>query len=97
MLSVVGGDTIIVPEAGTYEVDGEVEKLLGTTFITAIAIDGGNRKWIGTSSSGVFCLSQDGLEEIYRFTTENSPLLSNNVLDIRIDHFSGEVYFALCF
>ena len=76
------------------EVDGEVEQLLGKTFITAITVDGGNRKWIGTSSSGVFCLSPDGMEEIYRFTTENSPLVSNNVLDIRIDHFSGEVYFA---
>lgn len=76
------------------QVDGEVEKLLGTTYITSIAIDGGNRKWIGTSSAGVFCLSPDGLTEIYRFTTENSPLISNNVLDIRIDHLSGEVYFA---
>ncbi len=75
-------------------VDGEVEKLLGETYITAIAVDGGNRKWIGTSSSGVFCLSPDGTEEIYRFTAENSPLISNNVLDIRIDHVSGEVYFA---
>ncbi len=76
------------------EVDGEVEKLLGTTYISSIAVDGGNRKWIGTSSSGVFCLSPDGLEEIYRFTTDNSPLLSDNILDIRIDHASGEVYFA---
>lgn len=75
-------------------VEGEVEKLLGETYITAIAVDGGNRKWIGTSSSGVFCLSPDGTEEIYRFTTQNSPLISNNVLDIRIDHLSGEVYFA---
>ena len=76
------------------EVDNEVEKLLGDTYITAIAIDGGNRKWIGTSSSGVFCLSPDGLEEIYRFTSDNSPLISDNVLDIRVDHASGEVYFA---
>jgi outer membrane protein assembly factor BamB len=72
----------------------EVEHLLGTTYITTIAVDGGNRKWIGTSSSGVFCLSPDGMEEIYRFTAENSPLISNNVLDIGIDHESGEVYFA---
>ena len=66
------------------EVDGEVEKLLGESDITTIAIDGGNRKWIGTSSSGVFCLSEDGTQEIYRYTKENSPLVSNNILDIRI-------------
>ena len=59
-----------------------------------IAVDGGNRKWIGTSASGVFCVSEDGLEEVYRFTAENSPLVSNNILDIRIDHGTGEVYFA---
>ena len=47
------------------EVNGEVEKLLGESDITTITVDGGNRKWIGTSSSGVFCLSPDGTEEIY--------------------------------
>jgi len=72
----------------------EVEILLGTTDITSITIDGGNRKWIGTSSSGVFCLSPNGTEEIYRFDTDNSPLLSNGILDIKINHLSGEVYFA---
>ncbi|MBD3636530.1 MAG: hypothetical protein HUJ25_04245 [Crocinitomicaceae bacterium] len=76
------------------EVDGEVEKLLGESDITCITVDGGNRKWIGTSSSGVFCLSEDGTEEIYRYTKENSPLVSNNIFDIRIDHLTGEVYFA---
>ena len=76
------------------EVDGEVERLLGDTYVTAIAVDGGNRKWIGTNSSGVFCLTEDGTEEVYRFTSENSPLISNNILDIKIDQLSGEVYFA---
>ncbi|WP_066757160.1 type IX secretion system anionic LPS delivery protein PorZ [Crocinitomix algicola] len=72
----------------------ETERLLGGSNITAITIDGGNRKWIGTSSSGVFCFSEDGKEEIYRFTAENSPLISNSILDIQIDHLSGEVFFA---
>lgn len=76
------------------EVDGEVEQLLGESDITAITVDGGNRKWIGTSSSGVFCLSPDGTEEIFRYSKENSPLISNNVFDIRTDLLSGEVYIA---
>lgn len=76
------------------EVNGEVEKLLGETNISAIAVDGGNRKWIGTSSSGIFCLSPEGTKEIYRFTQENSPLISNSILDIRVDHLSGEVFIA---
>ena len=76
------------------DVDGEVEVLLGESDITSIAVDGGNRKWIGTSSSGVFCLSEDGTKEIYRYTQENSPLNSNNIFDIRTDLLTGEVYFA---
>lgn len=76
------------------EVDGEVEQLLGESDITAITVDGGNRKWIGTSSSGIFCLSADGTEEIYRYTKENSPLISNNIFDIRTDLLTGEVFIA---
>jgi len=68
--------------------------LLKTEMITAIAVDGANRKWIGTNSSGVFLVSKDGTEELNHFTEENSPLLSNRILDIGIDHESGEVFFA---
>lgn len=75
-------------------VDGENERLLGETYITAITIDGGNRKWVGTNSSGVFCFSPDGRTEVYRFTAENSPLISNNILDIKVDQLSGEVFIA---
>lgn len=69
------------------------EIVLGTTHITSIEIDGGNRKWIGTASGGVFLLSPDGLEVERNFTAENSPLLSNSIYDIAIDHTTGEVYF----
>jgi hypothetical protein len=71
-----------------------VEIVLGTTHITDIEIDGANRKWIGTASSGVFLLSADGLEVERTFTTEDSPLLSNNILDIAIDQNNGEVFFV---
>lgn len=71
-----------------------VEIVLGTTHITSIQIDGANRKWIGTASSGVFLLSSDGLEVVRNFTAENSPLLSNTILDIAIDQNNGEVFFV---
>ena len=47
---------------------------------------------IGTENSGIYLLSEDGLEEIQHFTKENSPLLSNNIIDIVIDHITGEVF-----
>ncbi len=66
--------------------------LLGNESITAIAIDGANRKWIGTQSSGIYLLSESGLQTIQHFTTANSPLLSNNVMSIAINPVSGEVF-----
>ncbi|MBN2764035.1 MAG: hypothetical protein JXR41_13155, partial [Bacteroidales bacterium] len=46
--------------------------LLATEKITAIAVDGGNRKWLGTENSGVFLVSADGKEELLHFTAANS-------------------------
>jgi hypothetical protein len=71
--------------------DGYVQYLLETEVVTAIAVDGDNRKWIGTDRSGVFLLSPDGTEQIYHFTEENSPLFSNQVIDIVINA-DGEVF-----
>lgn len=76
------------------EQDGNIQILLETEVISSIAIDGANRKWIGTDGSGVFLMSEDGTEQLLHFTVDNSPLLSNLITDIRIDHATGEVYFA---
>ena len=85
------GQQIIVPRNdGT----GLADILLGTEEVTAIAVDGANRKWVGTAKAGVFLFSEDGLETIHHFTTENSPLLSNNVYEIDIDGKNGTVYFG---
>ena len=66
--------------------------LLSEEKIKCLAIDGANRKWIGTEKSGVFLLSEDGEEEILHFTKNNSPLFSNNIIDITINHANGEVF-----
>lgn len=68
--------------------------LLADEKVKAIAIDGANRKWIGTESSGVYLMSENGQETIYHFTTFNSPLLSNNILSIAINPVTGEVFFG---
>lgn len=66
--------------------------LLGNISISAIAIDGANRKWFGTSDNGIYLISADNMTQLLHFTTENSPLLSNNVMDIAIDGQTGEVF-----
>ncbi len=73
-------------------VDGVIEFMLGTTNITDIEVDGGNRKWFGTANSGIILLSADGLEVIKQFTTDNSPLISNNIIDLEIDQSTGELF-----
>ena len=72
--------------------DGTTQILFATEAVTAIAVDGANRKWIGTQNAGVFLMSADGTEELLHFYTDNSPLFSNNIHTIEIDHLTGEVY-----
>lgn len=66
--------------------------LLDEQAVTAIAIDGRNRKWIGTQGGGIFLVSEDGKDEIQHFTTDNSVLLSDDILSIAINEQSGEVF-----
>lgn len=74
------------------DVNGEVDYILGSIYITDIEVDGANRKWIATANSGIILLSSDGLKVIKHYTIENSPLISNNILDMEIDHNTGEIF-----
>lgn len=68
--------------------------LLANEQIEAICVDGANRKWLGTAASGVYLLSEDGQETIHHFTTENSPLTSDCIVDISLNEKTGEVLIA---
>ena len=46
---------------------GQANYLLEAETVTAIAVDGANRKWFGTESGGVFFMSSDGTNQIYHF------------------------------
>lgn len=67
--------------------------LLNSEVINCITVDGANRKWVGTSN-GLWLFSADGTQEIYYFNKDNSPLFSNNVLDVTINNNTGEVYIS---
>jgi len=73
---------------------GIADLLLVTETVTCIAVDGANRKWIGTKNAGVCLVSDDGIEQIHCFNAENSPLLSNSISDIAINEKTGEVFFG---
>lgn len=75
-------------------VPGLAVYLLETESVTSITVDGGNRKWFGTAKSGAFLFNADGTKQILHFTSENSPLPTNYILDIKIHPTTGEVFFA---
>ena len=74
--------------------NGQTQLLLHTENVTCIYVDGANNKWIGTINSGLFCFSPDGQKQIYNFNTQNSPLFSNNIIDVKINPTTGEVFIA---
>ncbi len=84
----VGTNAIIILE------DGLPRELLEQQFISDIKVDGSNNKWVATIGAGLFYFSSDGQETIYHFTEDNSPLPSNNVVDVGLDQNTGEVYIA---
>ncbi len=71
--------------------DGIAGYLMEAEKVKAMAIDGGNRKWIGTEN-GLWLLSEDGTKELFHFTADNSPLFSNVIIDIAVDDKTGIVY-----
>ncbi len=75
------------------EQDGYGQYLLETETVTAIAVDGSNRKWFGTERAGLFLMSADGTEQILHFTEDNSPLLSNTITDLTITD-AGELFIS---
>ncbi|MFO7744851.1 MAG: two-component regulator propeller domain-containing protein [Psychroflexus sp.] len=76
------------------DVDGLAQELLFEQFITDIAVDGANNKWISTADSGVFQVSPNGSEILNIFNEENSPLPTNSVRTVSINPSTGEVFFG---
>lgn len=75
----------------------QLDRFAGLLFrdetVQSMAVDGANRKWIGTKN-GLWLISPDGDKVIYHFTEENSPLLNNDIKKITIDPATGEVFIA---
>lgn len=74
--------------------------LLDNEQINAIAVDGANRLWVGTATSGIYLLNPIGaiddvgytVETIAHFTTDNSIMPTDEVISIAIQESTGEVF-----
>lgn len=61
--------------------------------VRCIAIDGANRKWFGTAN-GLWLFNEDATQALLNFTTANSPLPSNSIVDVAVNDKTGEVFVA---
>jgi hypothetical protein len=66
--------------------------LLRDEKVTAIEVDAGNRKWMGTER-GAWLFNPFGEKLVYNFNAANSPLLSDKIVDMEINNQSGEIFF----
>jgi len=66
--------------------------LLKDIRVNCIAIDGANRKWMGTEGNGLYLFSSDGVETIHHFTTTDSPLPSDYIYSVAVNPETGEVF-----
>ncbi|MGE0568963.1 MAG: two-component regulator propeller domain-containing protein, partial [Bacteroidia bacterium] len=72
--------------------DGNVELLLDAEVVTSIEVDAANNKWVGTQAGGIYCFSPDGQKQIYHFTADNSNLYSDEIVDIKYNGKTGDVF-----
>ncbi len=59
--------------------------------VYGLAVDGANRKWVGTSN-GLWLISPDADSIRQRFTKANSPLPADEITDIAVSPITGEVF-----
>ncbi len=84
---------IFVGNVNAYTPIFERRKLLNNEYITTLAVDGGNNKWIGTRN-GLFRFGPDGTTLLEQFNEQNSPLPSSVILSLAIEPASGEVFIS---
>lgn len=79
---------IIIPR---NDGSGLGDYLLGDEQINCLAVDGGNRMWIGTANSGLYLIEDDTIT-VSHFTEYNSLLPANGIQSIAIMPGTGEVF-----
>ena len=75
-----------------FNEDGINEYLMAYENVSCIAVDGANRKWVGTANNGLYLISANGQEQLAHYTTANSPLASDKIVALAVQPVFGEVY-----
>lgn len=85
----VGVNIIFDPSNPTSRISSVTA--LSQQTVTDIAVDPLNQKWVGTVQ-GLFHLSEDGTFIYDHYTSENSPLPSNDIKSVAVDGNKGIIY-----
>jgi len=89
-----GNSVFIQHKVNRNDGSGLADYLLTGVATRCIRIDAGNRKWMGTSSSGIYLISSDNNTQIEHLTMANSKLPSDVIYDIYVDEKTGKVWIA---
>ena len=94
--NIADGSNAVLQQVKVPRNDGTnlADYLLDGVSTSCIVVDGGGRKWVGTTENGVYLISADNMSQIYHFMPDNSKLLSNNIESIAINDDTGEVFFG---
>jgi hypothetical protein len=91
--NILAGKTFYARRPQVVE-DGYLNPLLEEKRITAIAIDGANRKWLATEGAGLYLVSADGTAELISFSQNSSPLFSDNIQALTFSRQNSELFIA---
>jgi hypothetical protein len=93
--SVIWGDEPFASQPDLNSDDGIFNPFLENETVTAIAVDGANRKWLGTKNSGIYLIndlenSDDGANRKWLGTKNSGIYLINDLENSEILHFTRE-------
>ena len=83
---------VVRPKVPRNDGTNYADRLMDGIQVNCIAVDGANRKWIGTNTSGLFLVSANGDKVIKKFNTTNSPLASNMIYQVCCNPNTNSVY-----
>lgn len=69
--------------------------LLNGESVTAIATAPDLSLWLGTERNGLWNFSEQGTGLLNHFTRQNSPIYSNEIVNLTLDDRSGELFIVL--
>ena len=84
--------SVIRPKVPRDDGTGFADRLMDGIQVNDVAVDGANRKWIATQSTGLFLVNSDGTQIIKKFNTTNSPLATNTIYKVCCNPNGNSVY-----